>query len=184
MARLFKGVSALDIDQVREKLKEHQGIATAIMGVAIFAALCFFGLQVWKILNPPPPPQDIVMGYFYDQNTKELYTMPADTAVPMERPSGPINGEPAGVRAHVFACGKCADEANRFIGYIEKPLPPEDRPPPDDPRSEVSLIKRPEDNKWVESDSREASAIVQEVFNRCTGGVRANFCRPEAPSEE
>jgi hypothetical protein len=170
----------LDIHEVREKLREQQGLVTAILGVVIFAALGLFVMQLWRFLNPPPPPEDIVMGYFFDQNTKETFVVPANTPAPMDRPSGPFNGEPAGVKAHVFACGQCSDETKRFVGYIEKPLPPEDRPPPDDPRSEVFLMKRPNDAKWVVSDSREAAAIVEEVFNRCAAGERANFCRPEA----
>jgi hypothetical protein len=174
----------LDIEQVREKLREHQGLLTAVLGVVIFAAVGFFLMQIYYMLNPPPPPEDIVMGYFYDQNTKELYALPASTAAPMERPSGPFEGEPAGVKAHVFACGQCDDEAKRFIGYLEKPLPPEDRPPPDDPRSEVFLMKRPDDKKWVESDSRQAAQLVEEVFNRCASGERTNFCRPEAAAAD
>ena len=174
----------MDIDQVREKLKENQGIATVIMGMMIFAALGFLALRIWGMLNPPPPPEDIVMGYFYDLNTKTLYVMPADTKIPMERPSGPFEGDPAGVRAHVFACGQCAEESKRFIGYLEKPIPEADRPPPDDPRSEVTLVKRPEDSKWVESDSREAAAIREAVFSRCTATERANFCRPDGPASE
>ena len=172
------------INNIREKLREHQGIATAIMGVILFAALGFLAMRVWSFLNPPPPPEDIVMAYFYDQNTKELFALPADTPAPMERPSGPYNGEPAGVKAHVFSCGQCSEESKRFIAYLEKPLAPEDRPPPDDPRSEVFLMKRPDDTKWVESDSSEATAIAQEVFKRCAIGERANFCRPEPQTAE
>ena len=174
----------MDIDQVREKLKENQGIATAVMGVMIFAAFGFLVMRIWAMLNPPPPPEDIVMGYFYDQNTKDLFVMPADTPIPMERDSGQFEGGPAGVRAHVFACGPCGDKSKEFIGYLEKPIPLEDRPPPDDPRSEVTLIKRPEDKKWLESDSKEAIAVVQAVFARCTAGERANFCRPDADDIE
>lgn len=170
----------MDIEDVRAKLRENQGVATAVMGVLIFAALGFFIMQVWKMLNPPPPPEDIVMSYFYDQNTKTTYAMPADTEFPMDRDTGPLPG----VKAHVFACGQCADESKHFVGYLEKPMPPEDRPPPDDPRSEVFLMKRPDDTKWVESDSREATAMVEEVFRRCTAGERANSCRPPSQPGE
>ena len=181
---VFEEESPLDIEQVRQKLRENQGIATAVMGVMIFAALGFMAMQIWSMLNPPPPPEDIVMGYFYDLNTKTLFEAPADSEIPMSRESGDFEGKPAGVRAHVFACGQCSDESARFIGYLEKPLPPEDRPPPDDPRSEVTLIKREEDTKWVESDSREAERIRQAVYQRCTAGQRTNFCRPEAKVEQ
>ena len=170
---------ALDIEQVREKLRENQGMATAVMGVMIFAALGFLAMRIWSMLNPPPPPEDIVMGYFYDLNTETLFVAPADTEIPVARESGDFEGEPAGVRAHVFACGQCSNEPARFIGFLEKPLPPEKRPPPDDPRSEVTLLKRPEDAKWVESDSAAAAKIIAAVHNRCTAGERANFCRPE-----
>lgn len=174
----------MDIDQVREKLKENQGIATAVMGVMIFAAVGFLAMQVWRMLNPPPPPEDIVMGYFYDLNTETLFVAPADTEIPVARDSGEFEGGPAGVRAYVYACGQCSDEANRFIGYLEKPIPPEDRLPLDDDRSEVSLVKRPEDTKWVESDSDEASAIMKALFEQCTAGERPNFCRPDWEAAE
>ena len=173
----------MDVQEVRGKLQQHQGLATAVMGVVLLGVAGFIAMRIWSMLNPPPPPEDIVMGYFYDQATKELYEMPADTPAPMERPSGPFEGEPAGVKAHVFACGQCADKSNRFVGFLEKPLPEADRPGADDPRSEVFLMKRPDDAKWVESDSPQASAIMREVRQRCAGGQRANFCRPEAKPE-
>jgi len=65
--------------------------------------------------------------YFYDLNTKELFAVPAETRPPIETASGPYQGMPAGVKAHVFMQG----ERDYFIGYLETAvdaLPSEQRP--------------------------------------------------------
>lgn len=81
--------------------------------------------------------------------------------------------------AHVYACGQCADESARFIGWLSEPLPPDQQPPPDDPSSEATLIRRETDDKWVRSDSAEGGKIIAEATSGCDGDTRLNYCRPD-----
>jgi hypothetical protein len=78
----------------------------------------------------------------------------------------------------VFACGRCSDESKRFVGWLSKPAPQAQGQ--DVPVTEGELIRRPQDLKWVRSDSREGEQIIREVRGRCTAaGVRINYCHPE-----
>lgn len=131
------------------------------------------------------PPQELLV-WFYDRNTEQLFTMPAHTVGPVETDSGPYRGEPAGVRAHVFACGDCAT-SERYIGYLEKPSPDEANQPTDgEPALETDfppLYSRPGGNEWFRADSREAARIEQAAHSRCPNGVTANYCQPTASAD-
>jgi hypothetical protein len=121
--------------------------------------------------------------YFYDQNTGELFSAPADELGPVERPSGKYRGIPAGVRAIVYACGQCSDESKRYVGWLEIPveaLPEAERPPRPDgagPPDVFVVIRRPEDEKWAWADGPEGEKII-EGTNRCQPGTRKNYCTP------
>lgn len=114
---------------VRMWLSENPQVAT-IVAVVIIAISWIF---IYRYSSPPsygPIPD----AYFYDMNTGELFTAPSDRNPPIETDSGPYTGEfcppklresgglPAGVIAHVFACGDCSEE-NRKIAYVEMYTP-------------------------------------------------------------
>jgi hypothetical protein len=69
-------------------------------------------------------PAPITQVFYYDIITGKLFA--ADTAefAPIETPdkSRLANGEPAGVKANVFSCGKCRED-EWYIGYLETYLP-------------------------------------------------------------
>lgn len=162
--------------QIRDIINRHPVLAIVVTSILLLAAGGFLASRVWSTLNPPPAPEPITMAYFYDQNTGKLFAAPASTVGPIETESGPYHSEPAGVRAHVFACGQCSIESNRFIGYLSKPLPPEEQPKDEPP---LELIKRVEDEQWYRSDQPEARQIMAELGERCPSSVRRNYCRPE-----
>jgi hypothetical protein len=58
--------------------------------------------------------------YFYDLNTGEVFEDLAGPG-PIETPSGPYEGMPAGVCAVVVACSDCSDDADRYVGWLEIP---------------------------------------------------------------
>ncbi len=58
--------------------------------------------------------------YFYDLNTGDVFEDLAGPG-PVETPSGPYEGMPAGVRAVVVACSDCSDEIDRYVGLLEVP---------------------------------------------------------------
>jgi hypothetical protein len=77
----------------------------------------------------------------------------------------------------VFACGRCTEATNRFIGWLSKPAPHAngaERTP-----AAEELIRRPHDSKWVPADSPEAERIIRDVYLRCPRGVSIQYCSPE-----
>lgn len=161
--------------QLREFLNRYSPVVTAISAVLLVGLFVYVVVEIWRG-GGADRQQPTPMAYFYDQNTRELFAAPAATAVPAETPSGSFDGEPAGVRAHVYACGQCSDEAKRFIAYLSKPLPPEEQPKNEPP---LDLIKRVDDSQWHRSDSPEASAILAELRDYDCKGERRNLCVPD-----
>ncbi|HUT08853.1 MAG TPA: hypothetical protein VMY42_00010 [Thermoguttaceae bacterium] len=169
---------------VRERINDN-------IFVAIVLALLGTGVAVFfvvRTLSRPPggvQPEWQTMVFFYDQNTGELLERPAGTQAPFETDSGPYQGMPAGVLAHVFACGQCSDESLRYIGWLEAPVdavPAESISGKPDPLEEEQpgLIRRPDDQKWVYSNSPEGGALMQKAFAKCSTGSGPNWCSPLA----
>jgi hypothetical protein len=102
--------------------------------------------------------------YFYDLNTKELFPVPADTAAPIETESGPHQGLPAGVRAHVFSFGSRPD-SEWFIGYLETTtasLPADQRP-----KTDSAVVLRAVDGvRWCSPTGRKGQKILDSVRER------------------
>lgn len=62
--------------------------------------------------------------YYYDLNTNALFVGPTYAVPPIDAPSGAApDGSPAGVRAHLFACGSCASPDDRFVAYLVRVNP-------------------------------------------------------------
>jgi len=159
------------------------------VGILAFLAIVVSG---WLLANAfmgreadsKPVPQK----YYYDQNTGELFTIPATTVGLVERDSGPYQGLPAGVEAFVYACGPCNSKgAKKIVAYLEMPasaLPPEKRPQrPASAASETSealllVMRRPEDREWVYPDSPQAAKIFAQMQKMCPPGKRLNRCQP------
>lgn len=162
------------MNQLRDTLNKNPALMIAGAAVLTIAALGFVAMRVLGVAGTTEEVKPVMMAYYYDQNTKELFTLPTETEWQVERPSGEFEGEPAGVRAYVYACGPCNDESKRFTAWLAKPLP-EDQRKPD---SEAFLMRRPEDKKWVRNDSPEGNRIMQENRRRCAG-EQVNLCRPD-----
>lgn len=172
------------MNRFRQLINEHPRVVLTSFVVAV-AMLIFIVLPSDK----KAAIRHIPTTYMFDQNTGELLVMPADVDNPVETESGLFKGEPAGVLAHVFSCGRCI-EGQQFIGWLEKPVtgqPPlvindEPGPPrvdrtgesPDEP-SDV-LIRRPEDSKWVPYNSRAGRRIRDQVNQRCREGESIRYC--------
>ena len=164
-------------DLVNEKPMLSAVILVAILGVSV----SFF---VWRLI-PKAAKEPETMAYFYDQQTKELYAVPATSIGPLETESGLYNGMPAGVRANVYCCGPLVKDAETFIGFLEVPTEaiPEDQRPPrvelseDNEENEV-LIRRPDEQQWHVIGSTEAQAIMADVRSRCREGEQITFVLP------
>jgi HEAT repeat protein len=131
--------------------------------------------------------KNLQLAYFYDRHTGELFEGPASTTGAVETPSGPYKGMPAGVRAHVFTCGKDADEQDRFIAYLSISAPDLRKhgvalagtPASPAEREEPLVICRPGEDHWVYANSPEGLKFVEEATRRCAGKGRMRACRPE-----
>ena len=76
----------------------------AVIGITIACFLVFAMVTIGQ-LNPDKPvrPDEPEKVWFYDLNTKELFTAKRSKLPPIKAPSGPLpDGTPAGVRAYVF----------------------------------------------------------------------------------
>src|SRR5690606_22819669 len=108
--------------------------------------------------------------------------------------SGPHDGMPAGVRAHVYTCGECSDftgmtedeiSANEaYIAYIERYTPAGKAALMEagsesgiDLRHEIE-VKRPGDANWVLMSSPQGEEITENAIRICPDSRPANRCRP------
>lgn len=102
---------------LREKLSKNPAMAAlgAIALLAVAAVILYFsmnggGAKVGK------------QSYYYDLLTGETFVGPVGAVPPIQTPGQKAKndtGAPAGVLAHVFACGSCASKKDHFIGYLE-----------------------------------------------------------------
>ncbi len=110
--------------------------------------------------------------WFYDQNTGELFKGQWSELGPIEAPSGPNKkGEPAGIRAHVYSYAVQPEDADLFVGFLERPDPAyRDKKSltadvKDYPQwARGRLVKRPEDKQWVSAASAEGHGIVRGII--------------------
>lgn len=142
----------------------------------------------WEKLRNSPALECLKQGkklaWFYDRNTKELFEGPADSPGPIATPSGPFDGMPAGVRAHLFVCGTGENE-QPFVGYLSIPETALKKGSPADPAQEPKgeaevalLIQRPGDRQWMHQDSPEGERILRAVIQHCPAGT---YPRPVLP---
>ncbi len=122
----------------------------------------------------------IATAYFFDQNTGELLVLPADTDGPVDTESGLYQGEPAGVRAHVFSCGRCTED-ERFVGWLEKPTALSPHTTEQEPASESAhiFIRSVDNPTWVLYDSPAGRRMRDRVSERCGDGQKLRYCAPK-----
>jgi len=108
--------------------------------------------------------------WFYDLNTGELFVDSSKQSGPIEAPSGKQpNGEPAGLKAHVYSYVLDPNASEHFVGFLEKPDPQANAKQLASDRSQFPewargrLIKRVEDEMWVSPTSRQGREIIQEL---------------------
>jgi len=130
--------------------------------VGVLATLMFLLSLIALFLRAQPTSTaarrpNLERSYYFDLQRGELF--PSSTQdPPIPAPSGG-----AGVLAHVYACGNCDQESDRFIGYLTTFA---SRPVPGSPQGDrIALAKPP--YKWLPISTPEADAIRQSVQQRC-----------------
>lgn len=143
----------------------------------------------------------IVDMYYYDMNSGKLFVGKSDQLAPIDAPSGPYRDQPGGVRAYVFACGECPDNIDgatladlqsngAFVGWMEMYTPEakaaltqqQEGPPADMAFYEAfergQLVKRPEDEQWVQAQSEPGFRITEQITTKCPSGEMPQPCFP------
>ncbi len=140
-------------------------VAAGLSAVTLIVALASF---LWS--EPGTSRAKPKTVWFYDANTGKLFTGSPKKTGPIAAPSGPgVDGEPAGFRAHVYSYARDPNEAQLFVGFLERPDPEADRKYSTADARDLAnwlqghLIRRPKDKEWVRAASPEGQAILDEM---------------------
>lgn len=171
--------------QLRDWMNNNSAVVTVGAVVILILSL---GYIVWNSKGSSPP--RVIDVYYYDLNTNKLFTAQSNQLPPIDTESGPVAGSnaPAGVRAYVFACTDCGDEADRFIGWLEmytpevkalrsqpSPQTPEEAAEREQREEEVwengKLVRAPDGTTWARENTSEGMAITTKIESKCPGGM-------------
>lgn len=89
--------------KVREFLNQNSSIGILAAVVLLVISLFIIYRELSGTGGPQPPAEK----YFLDLNTGEIFVGDMQAIPPVQTPSGPHEGEPAGVVAHIYTCGDC-----------------------------------------------------------------------------
>lgn len=191
--------------KARDFLNNNSALVTILAVVVLVISLGVIIMQTRG--RGPMGPIDL---YFYDLKTGKLFIAKSDQIPPIDAPGGPLETpqgpKPAGVRAHVFACGECpsldgmtADQVAQtgaYIAYLEMYTEQAKQmmtqaaqaaqgggqaaPPPMmmDP-TEQTLVKRVEDTSWQQMYSQPGYMLADQAVKDCPDGTPAKACRPD-----
>jgi hypothetical protein len=179
---------------IRAWIDNHKGIALLVPLLVVAAAV-----GIYLYLSKPNAPSLPTKAYFYDLEAKHLFTADRAKVAPIANPAGK---EGVGVRAYVFSCGRCENESERFVGYLETfsaegkaGMTQTQNPaaggsatgvgygqsPAFSARKaamsgrQIASEKSPEE--WSLADSPEATQVMDEVGKAC-GGAAPKLCEP------
>lgn len=160
-----------------------------IIGITAVTVLVLLTIVIGLLSGPKAPEiKEYKKGWFYDLNTGKLFIAKSDLIPPIKAPSGPLaNGRPAGVRAHVFTYAYEPNESERFIGFLETTDPNAEKDSLGSAKAKTDsfkswgqgkLFRRVDDEQWVSGSSKEARAILNEVFVPNENAERPRYCPP------
>ncbi len=185
----------MKLQNVRRWLNRYSTVMTIVAIAMMLTALAI----IFTTMKPAESPSDVPV-YFYDLNTGKTFVARSDRVPPIEAPSDfEFGGDLSGVRAHVYSCGRCTDDSERFVGWLEtytleakfqiqstrqRKESEEDEPPvvvaEDDYEmiEQGHLIRSVDSEEWVTIDSEEGIAVMEAVDERC--GLQAmEMCYPD-----
>jgi len=158
---------------VSEQLHSHPKTVAAVTVACLLLFLVVVIVQskpkTTAALNKP---RDV---WFYDLNTKELFTAKSSKLPPIETASGTLpDGTPAGVRAYVFIATDSKQPTEPFIGFLEMFTPEGKKaqgsynPKKHNAKlwAQGRFFRRPEDPEWIPADSPEGMAIYTDYLSQ------------------
>jgi hypothetical protein len=90
---------------MRQWLNENPAVVT--IGAIVLMVLAFLGILYQMGVFGGGDRTD--RAYYFDRNTERMVVGDTDATPPIDTGSGEYNGEPAGVRVTIFACGSCSN---------------------------------------------------------------------------
>jgi len=152
----------------REWINAHPVLIAGV--AALSAALVLLALVLTLRLGSGASRVQAKTAWFCDVNTGKLFQGNPKKTGPIPAPSGPTSsGEPAGFRAHVYSYVLEPNEAELFVGFLERPDPDAEGKcsasdvTEFDEWTQNRLIRRPRDKDWVRAASPEGQAILLEL---------------------
>lgn len=152
----------------RERLNRTPAL---VIGATVLALLVMGGMVLSLRAGPERgAAPGGTRAWFYDRNTGRLFLGNRRELGPVEALSGPLpDGQPAGLRAHVYSYCLDPNEDERFVGFLDKPDPHASGKRPTWKQedfqawSRYRVIRRVEDETWVSVDSEAGRAIFDEL---------------------
>ncbi len=161
----------------------------AVWGIALASGFILFLILISILSGPSRPNVEVSKkAWFYDLNTAKLFKGKANQDGPIKAPSGPLpNGQPAGVKAHVFTYVNDPNENDLIIGYLEMP-DPNFAQKTDSLETMIAersdwglgkLLRRVDDKEWVPATSSLGKAIMHEATKRDSHGRIPTYYTPK-----
>ncbi|MCX5661193.1 MAG: hypothetical protein NTW19_16020 [Planctomycetota bacterium] len=182
-----RSVNIPSIDGLRksaQKALSHPALRDRRTQVGIAAGVVLLVCAVIFVGHVSAPRPTASYLWYFDLNTGKL-VIAADQIPPIKVPSGDIDGQPAGVRAHLFSCGACSDGTQRFIGYLAS-YPPEIQKVlanpygyhgvGDNPQRGHFIVREAKGTKWFAADSDEGEKIIVGAQAKCPQGTPPKSC--------
>ncbi len=151
----------------REWLNAHPHLIAGAAALSVVVLVLVLAWILWPSSRVSPGPSRTA--WFCDIHTGKLFQDSARKTGPIPAPSGTApHGEPAGFRAHVYSYVMDPNEAQLFVGFLERPDPDADERCAAADTSDFGkwvqghLIRRVKDKQWVRADSPEGQAILKE----------------------
>ncbi|MHC4741042.1 MAG: hypothetical protein ACYS8Z_03975 [Planctomycetota bacterium] len=170
----------------RKWINDNPVIVVALAGASVLLLL----IVIVKLSWPEHVPQvaEPEKEWYYDLNTGELFAAKRGLTPPIDAPSGPLpDGSPAGVRAYVLSFVSDPNEDERFIAFLEIADPnagelADRRGPKLTPAMRWGrgrLLRRVDDEQWVQGDSTEGQIIFRDALTPNERGQRPRYYLPE-----
>ena len=157
---------------LREWMNQNSAVVTIIAVVLLLVSL---GVIIMTLT--PSSPNRVVEVYFMDTADGQLFVEKSNQLPPIVAPSGK-----EGVRAFVFSCGDCGDEASRYVGWLEtytaeaKKAITGTTENPEGPEGMVDnyelienghMVCDPQSKTWVPANSEPGFKIMDQIQNKC-----------------
>mgnify|MGYP006272455861 CR=1 FL=1 len=188
--------------KIREYLNQNSSIG--ILAAVVLLVISLF--IIYRQLTGGGSGPQITELYYFDLNTGRVVAGPSDAIPPIDTDSGPYQGEPAGVRANIFACGRCDSDyagmtpdeieaAGAKLAYLMK-YPPRAKQAMEEARSgegggggieggggmmmmEQELYRAVNDERWYSTaQNPEAAYQIASVDLNCPEGDNLRACYP------